>query len=78
MPTSRLTADPWDQTLNRAARRLVYQSVTGWGGRRRAERAGSRADMTPAPGGDLSGIIVTPDGNLAVNDEANAVDLVHG
>ena len=76
----RLAADPRDQTLNRTARRLVYQSVTGWGGRRRAVRAGSRADlgMTLAPNGDLSGIIMTPDGTLAVNDETNAVDLFQG
>lgn len=104
----RLTADSWDQTLNQAARRLVYQSVTGWGGRRRAVRAGSCADlslqarsgdqrpdrhgraatcgrrpgrslgMTLSPDGDLFGIIMTPDGILAVNDETNAVDLFHG
>jgi hypothetical protein len=34
--------------------------------------------MTPAPNGDLSGIIMTPDGILAVNDETNAVDQFHG
>ncbi len=28
--------------MNRHARRAVYQDVTGWGGRRRAVRAGSR------------------------------------
>jgi|HubBroStandDraft_3_1064219.scaffolds.fasta_scaffold2334599_1 hypothetical protein len=69
---------PRDQTLNRSARRLVYQSVTGWGGQRRAVRAGSRAEMSAAPNGDLSGIIVTPDSILAVNDETDAVDLFHG
>ena len=34
--------------------------------------------MTPAPNGDLSGIIMTPDGILAVNGETNAVDLFQG
>jgi hypothetical protein len=41
-------------------------------------RAGSRAEMSAAPNGDLSGIIVTPDSILAVNDETDAVDLFHG
>jgi hypothetical protein len=34
--------------------------------------------MTLSPDGDLFGIIMTPDGILAVNDETNAVDLFHG
>ena len=41
-------------------------------------RPGRSLGMTLAPNGDLSSIIMTPDGILTVNDETNAVDLFHG
>ncbi len=76
--------------MNQPACRAVYQDVTGWGGRRRAVRAGSRMGMGrhAASGkfqrtrtlikngaGDLFGIITTPTGVITVNDRANILEL---
>lgn len=70
--------------MNRPARRAVYQDVTGWGGRRRAVRAGSRmgigrhaasGNAIPAIPQALFGIITTPAGIVAVNDGAHVLEL---